>query len=76
MVKFRSVLEKLGSIPKSRKLVLTMSLPARSRAEETRPLVELALNLLDVLAKGGVPSDTINKSVSACLSLLRIEQRY
>jgi len=56
-----AVLEKEGTIPKSRKLTMLLTLPPASKAEETKPLLELALNLLDVLAGGVVPSEVSNR---------------
>lgn len=42
---------------------MLLTLPPASKAEETKPLLELALNLLDVLAGGVVPSEVSNRGV-------------
>ncbi|CAD6567339.1 MAG: hypothetical protein CYPHOPRED_001621 [Cyphobasidiales sp. Tagirdzhanova-0007] len=57
-----STLEKTGSIPKSRKMTMIMTLPSTEKAAETRPLVELALNLIDVFSGSSVPGEVITKT--------------
>lgn len=42
---------------------MLLTLPPASKAEETKPLLELSLNLLDVLAGGVVPSEVSNRGV-------------
>ncbi|KAL7005763.1 hypothetical protein EMMF5_004678 [Cystobasidiomycetes sp. EMM_F5] len=55
------VLEKAGKIPQSRRLTMTMTLPPASHAAETLPLVELALNIVDVLNGSTLSSDVVAK---------------
>jgi hypothetical protein len=59
-----SLLEAAGTIPKSRRLTVVMDLPPASKAADTVPIVELAVNLLDVLAGSSLPNDLLKKTVS------------
>jgi len=57
-----ATLEKEGSIPKARRLAVVMTLPPSRQAGETLPIVELALNLLDVLNGSSPAADLASKA--------------
>ena len=59
-----SLLEQVGAIPKSRRLTVVFELPPASKAEESKPILELALNLVDVLAGSTLPNEILKKTVS------------
>lgn len=61
---YDSILEKSGTIPKSRRLTVVFELPPSAKAGETLPIVEVALNLIDVLSGSSMPNELLKKTVS------------
>merc|ERR1712093_47142 len=57
-----AVLIKEGAIPKSRKMIVTMGLPPSSRVDETKPILELALNIIDVIYGAPFPNEMLSKT--------------
>lgn len=58
------MLEKEGAIPKSRRLTIVLDLPPSSKAAETVPILELAVNLVDVVSGSSMPNEFGKKAVS------------
>merc|ERR1712093_857332 len=53
---------KEGAIPKSRKMIVTMGLPPSSRVDETKPILELALDIIDVIYGAPFPNEMLSKT--------------
>lgn len=69
-----SILEKVGAIPKSRRLTVVFELPSSSKAAETLPILEVALNLIDVLSGSSMPNELLKKTVSIVLHVILLHQ--